>query len=111
MEEEAEKKETRDGPSFAETIGEKAAHRLRGKRDAKRSVWSGLALMGMVGWSVAVPTLLGALAGRWLDENRPGGRSWTLALLAAGLVLGCVNAWRSVSRENRLNRDIGKDEK
>lgn len=111
MEEEAEKRESADEPSFAETIGEKAEQKLRGRRQAKRSVWSGLGLMGMVGWSVAVPTLLGALAGRWLDARSPGSRSWTLALLAAGLVVGCVNAWRWVSKENEFNRDIGKDKK
>ncbi|MBC7573134.1 MAG: AtpZ/AtpI family protein, partial [Herminiimonas sp.] len=51
--------------------------------------------------SVVVPTLLGAALGLWLDQRHPGGRSWTLALLVAGLVLGCFNAWHWVEKEDR----------
>ena len=42
-------------------------------------------MMGLIGWSVAVPTLLGAALGLWLDQHHPGKHSWTLALLVAGL--------------------------
>ena len=42
-------------------------------------------MMGLIGWSVVVPTLLGAALGIWLDERHPGAHSWTLALLVAGL--------------------------
>jgi ATP synthase protein I len=38
---------------------------------------------------VAIPTLLGAALGIWIDEHYPGSHSWTLALLAIGLGLGC----------------------
>jgi predicted F0F1-ATPase subunit len=49
-------------------------------------VWFGLGMMGLIGWSVAIPTLLGAALGIWLDSRHPGSHSWTLALLVAGLV-------------------------
>lgn len=61
-------------------------------------VWG---MMGLVGWSVAVPTLLGAALGFWLDKHYPGSHSWTLMLLAAGLGLGCINAWHWVIKEDR----------
>lgn len=70
----------------------------------------GLGMMGMVGWSVAAPTLLGAFVGGWLDSRYPEGRSWTLALLVAGLVTGCVNAWYWVTKENKESKDIKEDE-
>jgi ATP synthase protein I len=57
-------------------------------------------MFGMVGWSVALPTVFGALLGAWLDRHHPNGHSWTLALLVAGLVLGCANAWHWVSSQN-----------
>ncbi len=66
-----------------------------------RVVWSGLGMMGLVGWSVVVPTLLGAALGLWIDGQFPGTHSWTLALLVAGLVLGCLNAWHWVAKEDR----------
>ena len=37
----------------------------------------------------------------WLDSRYPGARSWTLALLVAGLALGFLNAWHWVAREGR----------
>ena len=61
--------------------------------------------MGVIGWSVVVPTLLGAALGLWLDRHYPGGRSWTLALLVGGLTLGCLNAWHWVSQEDEAMRD------
>lgn len=56
--------------------------------------------MGLIGWSVAIPTLVGASIGVYLDGNYPSERSWTLALLVAGLVIGCFNAWHWVEKED-----------
>jgi ATP synthase protein I len=67
-------------------------------------VWAGLGMLGLIGWSVCVPTLLGAWLGRWLDERHPGKHGWTLALLIAGLCLGCANAAHWIGREQRAIR-------
>ncbi|HSG89517.1 MAG TPA: AtpZ/AtpI family protein [Pseudomonadales bacterium] len=84
---------------LVDAVGQRAARKLHARRQHAPGIWSGLGMMGLVGWSVAVPTLLGAALGLWLDARGSGERSWTLALLVAGLVLGCANAWRWVSRE------------
>ena len=83
----------------------KAARKLKTQRNATPGVRFGLGLMGVIGWSVVVPTLLGAAIGLWLDRHYPGGRSWTLALLVAGLTLGCLNAWHWVTKEDAAMRD------
>jgi ATP synthase protein I len=57
-------------------------------------------MMGLIGWSVVLPTLGGAAFGMWVDKRHPGEHSWTLALLVAGLVLGCFNAWHWVAKED-----------
>ena len=62
-------------------------------------------MMGLIGWSVVVPTLLGAALGIWLDNRHPGKHSWTLALLVAGLVVGCLNAWHWVDKEDKEMRE------
>ena len=97
--------ETKNTPVFAEQVGAKAARKLRAKRNATPGVWFGLGMMGLIGWSVVVPTLLGAALGIWLDQHYPGGRSWTLALLVAGLAIGCLNAWHWVAKEDQEMRD------
>ncbi|MBU1359322.1 MAG: AtpZ/AtpI family protein [Gammaproteobacteria bacterium] len=88
-------------PSLADVVGDKAARKLRTRREGAQGVWFGLGTMGLIGWSVVVPTLLGAAIGLWLDSRHVGRHSWTLALLVAGLVLGCMNAWRWVAKEDR----------
>jgi ATP synthase protein I len=90
--------------TFAGQIGKKAARKLKARRHVKRSVWFGLGMMGLIGWSVAIPTLLGAALGLWLDNHYPGPQSWTLTLLFVGLIIGCLNAWHWVTKEDEAIR-------
>lgn len=92
-------------PHFAAQANRQADRKLRARRRAAHGLWSALGTMGQVGWSVALPTLLGAALGLWLDKHHPGAHSWTLALLVAGLTLGCLNAWHWVSRQDQAMRD------
>ena len=85
--------------SFSSVVAAKAARKLRAQRRGNRDVWSGLGMSGLIGWSVALPTLLGAAIGLWLDKHHAGRHSWTLALLMAGLAIGCWNAWHWVAKE------------
>ena len=94
---------------FAGQVGAKAARKLKA-RNSTQGVWFGLGMMGLIGWSVVVPTLLGAALGIWLDKHHPGGRSWTLALLVGGLAIGCLNAWFWVAKEEKAMRDEPKDD-
>ena len=95
--------------SFAGQVGARAVRKLKARRGDARDVWFGLGTMGLIGWSVVVPTLLGAALGLWLDKHFPGGHSWTLALLAAGLTLGCLNAWHWIAKEEKAMRDEQED--
>ncbi len=96
---------------LADQVGAKAARKLRARRDGAPGVWSGLGMMGLIGWSVVVPTLAGAALGIWLDARHPGAHPWSLALLMAGLVLGCLNAWRWVAQQDRaMHAAAGDDE-
>ncbi|MCC7242638.1 MAG: AtpZ/AtpI family protein [Acidobacteria bacterium] len=97
-------------PTFAGDVAAKAERKLRARRHAAPGVWFGLGMMGLVGWSVVVPTLLGAALGLWLDRRHPGAHSWTLALLVAGLTIGCWNAWQWIAKEERAMRDDQQDD-
>lgn len=91
--------------SFGQAVGAKAARKLKARRNTDKGVWFGLGMMGLVGWSVAIPPLLGAALGIWLDRRHPTEYSWTLALLVAGLVIGCFNAWHWVAKEDKEMRN------
>lgn len=77
----------------------KAARKEAARRAGHRKVWFWLGMMGLVGWSVAIPSVLGAFLGVWLDKTFGGQISWTLTLLLAGVAVGCLNAWFWVQRE------------
>jgi ATP synthase protein I len=90
----------KDGRGQMETkIQGKQARKLRARQTREQGVWFGLGMMGTVGWSVTVPTLIGIALGVWIDLRWPSRVSWTLVLLFGGLILGCLNAWFWVSRQ------------
>ncbi len=68
--------------------------RARWQREGERSLGQNLAMIGSLGWTIVVPTLIGIFAGRWLDRHFGMGIFWTLGLLVAGLALGCTFAWK-----------------
>ncbi len=92
------------------SIARRATRKSRATRRKEAGIWFGLGMFGLVGWSVAIPTLLGVAAGIWIDSSWPNQYSWTLMLLVIGLAIGCVQAWYWVNRERRNiedDRDAG----
>lgn len=102
----AHSKNIKKPSDLSHLVGAKEARKLKEKRKSKQSLWSGLGMFGLVGWSVVVPTLLGALLGLWLDKHFPVKQSWTLTLLLIGLIVGCVTIWHWLSKERK---DIHND--
>lgn len=90
---------------FRADVARKAERRRQAEREERRSIWFSLGLFGIVGWSVAVPTLAGIALGVWLDSRFPGRISWTLTLLFVGIVVGCLNAWYWVKQESRGDKE------
>jgi ATP synthase protein I len=91
---------------FPEEVEVREKRKLRARKKKADEVWFGLGMFGMVGWSVAIPTVLGIFAGVWIDLAWPSSYSWTLMLLIVGLVLGCLNAWFWVNRQRKaINKE------
>lgn len=97
-----------DSP-LARKVETKAERKLRAQRHVDRTIWLGLGMMGLIGWSVAVPTLIGAALGLWLDAHYPASFSWTLTMLIIGLFIGCLNAWHWVAKEHREMQEEQED--
>ncbi|BDI32110.1 F0F1 ATP synthase subunit [Capsulimonas corticalis] len=103
------KQASKHGAVFADRVGAKATRKLKARRRSPNTIWLGFGVMGLIGWSVVVPTLFGAMLGLWLDKHYPGKHAWTLALLAAGLAIGCFNAWNWVAKEDRAMHEEQED--
>ncbi len=57
-----------------------------------------LAQVGILGWTIVVPTLAGVFIGRWIDRRLETGIFWTGPLLLVGLAFGCWTAWRWIQQ-------------
>ncbi len=84
-----------------EIIEEKCRKRLEAEEHKQESFFFGLGLFGTVGWSVAIPTVLGTLLGRWLDTLHRSETSWTITGLIVGLAIGCLVAWHWITKHGR----------
>jgi len=84
--------------SFVREIEKKERLKIRIRREGDETIWFGLGVFGVVGWSVAIPTLIGVAIGLWIDKNWPSQYSWTLTFLIGGVMLGSLNAWYWVKK-------------
>lgn len=85
---------------FSEEVRGKEERKIKARSEKDRGIWFGLGMFGLVGWSVAIPTLIGIVAGIWVDKTWASTYSWTLMGLVAGVIVGCFNAWYWVKKES-----------
>jgi ATP synthase protein I len=67
------------------------------RKHGEGSLWDNVSMIGSLGWLIVVPTLLGILLGRLLDNSLNSGIFWTAALIFLGVAIGSVLAWRKVN--------------
>jgi ATP synthase protein I len=78
----------------------KAATRERQlDRDPEPSLGRRLGQMGVLGWTIVTPALLGLFAGRWLDNRMHSGVFFSAPLVMLGAALGLWLAWKWMSRQ------------
>lgn len=79
-----------------EAVKTRRERRAGWKEASERSVGQNLAMIGTLGLTIVIPTLIGVFVGRWLDHSFGSGVRWTLGLLVAGLAAGCWLAWTKI---------------
>lgn len=77
-----------------QAVKQRRERRAQRQREGEPSVGRNLALIGVLGWTIVTPTVIGVFVGRWLDRQFGSGLFWTLGLLVLGLALGCRLAWK-----------------
>lgn len=86
-------------PDFKREVLRQVRRKQVAAQQPARSPLLGLGMFGVIGWSVALPTLMGIAVGSWLDRRWPGTVSWTLTAMLVGLLIGCGLAWHWVSAD------------
>ncbi len=77
-----------------DTVRRQRQRRQRWLREGEPSVARVIGQIGMLGWIIVAPTLIGLFIGRWLDHRFETGVFWSAPLLLIGVVIGCWSAWR-----------------
>ena len=77
-----------------------AAERARRLRDdPEPSFASRLGQIGVLGWAIVAPILIGVVIGRWLDWALKTGVFFTAPLIMLGAAAGLWTAWRWMHRQ------------
>lgn len=82
----------------SDAIRRRAQRMDESRKAPKYSPLSGLGVFGVVGWSVAIPTVAGAFLGMWLNRVAPQNFSWPIALILGGVVVGALVAWSWIDK-------------
>lgn len=82
----------------SEAIRRRAERMQKTRDEPKYSPLNGLGVFGVIGWSVAIPTVAGALLGGWLNRVAPQSFSWPIALILGGVVVGAMVAWNWIDK-------------
>lgn len=92
------KKKKSSEEELLEKIKKESEKKIKAREEGDQ-VMFGLGLFGIVGWSIAIPTVIGIAIGVFLDKKFNQSFSWTLTLLFAGVILGSFNAWRWIKEK------------
>lgn len=79
---------------MAEAAGRAQQRHAEGERDPEPSLGRRFAQIGVLGWIIVGPTLLGVLLGSWLDRLLGSGITLAAALTVLGATLGLWLAFR-----------------
>jgi ATP synthase protein I len=55
--------------------------------------------IGVLGWIIVTPALIGLFVGRWLDHKFSTGIFWSAPLLMIGILIGSRAAWQWMHKQ------------
>lgn len=79
---------------LAVAVRQQRERRRRWRTEGQPSMARFVGQIGVLGWIIVTPTLIGLFAGRWLDRTFGTGIFWSAALLVLGVTLGFWSGWR-----------------
>ena len=86
---------------LARTVRRQRERQQRWLSEGEPSVARFIGQIGVLGWIIVTPTLIGLFIGRWLDHKFNTGIFWSAPLLLVGVVVGCWSAWRWMHKQRR----------
>jgi ATP synthase protein I len=84
---------------MADAVRKRRERQVRWRLEGELSVARFVGQIGILGWIIVAPTLLGLFIGRWLDRTFGAGIFWSAALLVLGVTVGFWSGWRWMQRQ------------
>ena len=84
---------------LARTVRRQRERQQRWLSEGEPSVARFIGQIGVLGWIIVTPTLIGLFIGRWLDHKFGSGIFWSAPLLLVGVVVGCWSGWRWMHKQ------------
>jgi ATP synthase protein I len=84
---------------LADAVRKQQERRSRWLTEGEPSVMRFVGQIGVLGWIIVTPTLIGLFIGRWLDHRLGTGIFWSAPLLLLGVVMGSWSAWRWMHKQ------------
>ncbi len=92
---------------LAEAARRTAERARQGESSPEPSLGARLGQVGVLGWAIVLPILLGLIVGRWLDRLLASGVMFSAALIMLGAAVGFWSAWRWMHLHNGGGHDGG----
>jgi len=83
---------------LAESVEIRAERHRQWTEKGEPAIAHRLAQIGVLGWMVVTPMLIGLFVGRWLDQALGSRLTFAGALLMVGTGLGAWSAWKWMNR-------------
>ena len=85
--------------SMADAVRKRQERRKEWVNKGEPSMARFVGQIGVLGWIIVTPTLIGLFVGRWLDHKFGTGIFWSAPLLLLGVVVGYWSAWRWMHKQ------------
>lgn len=93
-----------DADRMARAARQTVQRERQAQEEPEPSLGARLGQIGILGWTIVVPTLLGLVLGHWLDRHFNTGVFFSAPLLMAGAAFGLWSAWKWMHRQTRRDR-------
>lgn len=95
----------KEGDRVARAARRAAQRDETGRNEPEPSLGARLGQIGILGWTIVLPTLLCLALGRWLDRTLGTRVFFSAPLVMIGAAIGLWSAWRWMHRQQRRDRD------
>lgn len=84
---------------LANAVRKQQERRNRWLTEGEPSVMKFVGQIGVLGWIIVTPALIGLFIGRWIDHKLGTGIFWTAPLLLVGVTIGYWSAWQWMHKQ------------